>query len=222
MPDDLTSWIGRLFSEPALTAMGQAQRVDDLNLGLGWIYYGLTRVARPQRIVVIGSFRGFAPLVFARALADNGEGGRVTFIDPSLVDDFWRDRENVEAYFATHGVANIDHYCMTTQEFALSPAHKELGEVGILLVDGYHTEDQARFDHQTFVSQLGHDGYALFHDSVREMVSRIYGPGKHYTHDVFQYMNALRSDPRWEVLALPFGDGLCLVRAVGAASHTAD
>jgi predicted O-methyltransferase YrrM len=214
MPDDLTTWITKLFSDRALTRMGHAQRVEDLNLGLGWIYYGLTRAARPQRVVVIGSHRGFAPLVFARALADNAEGGRVTFIDPSFVDDFWTDPASVQAHFATYGLDNIDHHRMTTQEFIASPAWKELNEVGILFVDGYHSEEQARFDHEAFISQLGSNGYTLFHDSVRERLSKLYGPNKHYMHDVYHYMDALRRDPNWEVLALPFGDGLCMVRPV--------
>lgn len=217
MPDDLTAWISQLYADPKLTVMGQAQRVEDLNLGLGWIYYGLTRLVRPQRVVVIGSYRGFAPLVFSRALADNQDGGRVTFIDPSLVDDFWRDPDRVQAYFAGYGNANVDHFRMTTQEFASDPAYKELGEIGILLVDGYHSEEQARFDHETFLPNLGEHGYALFHDSVRPKSSGIYGRDKRYTHDVFLYMDALRRDPKWEVLALPHGDGLCMVRSVGAA-----
>lgn len=216
MSSELSDWISQLFADPALTGMGQAQRLDDLNLGLGWIYYGLARVARPQRVVVIGSYRGFAPLVFARALADNGEGGRVTFVDPSLVDDFWREPASVQAYFTSHGIDNIDHHCMTTQQFTASAAWRDLGEVGILLVDGYHSEEQARFDHQAFEQHLGHGGYALFHDSVRERVSRIYGRDKPYVHDVYRYMDALRADPQWEVLALPFDDGLCLVRSVEA------
>ena len=83
--------------------MGHAQRAEDLNLGLGWLYYGLARLLRPQRIVVIGSYRGFAPMLFARALADNGEGGRVTLIEPSLVDDFWTDSNRVAAHFSEAG-----------------------------------------------------------------------------------------------------------------------
>lgn len=213
MQDELTGWIRQLFDEPLLTAMGHAQRTDDLNLGLGWIYYGLARVARPERIVVIGSYRGFAPMVFARALADNGEGGRVTFIDPSLADDFWSDPALVQAHFAAYGLHNIDHHCMTTQDFAQSAAYRELGDVGILLVDGYHTEEQARFDHQTFAPLLGGTGYALFHDSVRDRLSGIYDRNNPYLHTVKLYMDVLRCDPAWEVLTLPFGDGLCMVRS---------
>jgi predicted O-methyltransferase YrrM len=212
MSNELSAWIRQLFSDTALTGMGHAQRVDDLNLGLGWIYYGLARVACPQRVVVIGSYRGFAPMVFARALADNSEGGRVTFIDPSMVDEFWCDSARVQAHFAAHGIDNIDHYCMTTQQFVESAAWKGVGEIGILMVDGFHSEEQARFDHQAFAPQLG-DGYALFHDSVRERLSRIYDADNPYLHTVKRYMDALRRDPAWEVLTLPYGDGLCMVRA---------
>ena len=213
MPDDLTGWIRKLFEQPEMTQMGHAQRIEDLNLGLGWIYYGLTRAARPNHVVVIGSYRGFAPMVFARALADNREGGRVTFIDPSMVDDFWADPESVRAHFAAYGLDNIDHHCMTTQQFVETAAYQEMGDVDILLVDGFHTAEQARFDHEAFLPNLGGAGYALFHDSVRDRISRIYGRESPYLHTVKLYMDVLRRDPAWEVLALPFGDGLCLVRA---------
>ena len=217
MPGGLTSWIERLFRDPALAAMGHAQRPEELDLGLGWIYYGLARLARPERVVVIGSHRGFAPMVFARALADNGAGGRVVFIDPSQVDDFWKDPARVKAHFAEHGLDNIDHHAATTQEFAGSAAWHGLGRsVGIVLVDGYHTEEQARIDHEAFQPLLAPGGLCLFHDSVRERTSRIYGDDRPYRHTVKRYMDALRADPAFEVLALPFGDGLTLVRRAGA------
>lgn len=216
MSDDLTAWIGRLFRDRAMTKMGHAQRAEELDLGLGWIYYGLARLAKPERVVVIGSHRGFAPMVFARALADNGTGGRVAFIDPSLVDDFWTEPARVTAHFAGYGLDNIDHHRATTQAFAESAAWRGLGRtVGLVLVDGFHTAEQARIDHEAFEPLLVPGGYCLFHDSVRERTSRIYGADRPYTHTVKHYMDALRADPAFEVLALPFGDGLCIVRRTG-------
>jgi predicted O-methyltransferase YrrM len=212
MPHDLTSWIGGLFSDPSLTGMGHAQGPENLDLGLGWMYYGLTRLAKPRRVVVIGSWRGFAPMVFARALGDNGQGGRVAFVDPAMVDGFWKNPADVQAHFSAHNLGNVDHHCCTTQEFVESPAWQELGEVGIVLVDGYHSEEQARFDHQAFMPLLAAGGYVLFHDSVRERDSRIYGEDRPYRHTVKRYMDSLHADPAWEVLELPFGDGLCIVR----------
>jgi hypothetical protein len=89
---------------------------------------------------------------------------------------------------------------MTTQEFVASDAWRQLDEVGIVLVDGYHTEAQARLDHNAFAATAGtRDGCVLFHDSVRERVSRIYGADKAYSHTVKRYMDALRVDPAWQV-----------------------
>jgi len=67
--------------------------------GLAGFIMRLGRISRPQRVVVIGSFRGFVPLVLARAMRDNLEPGEVIFIDPSLADDFWKDPETVRSYF---------------------------------------------------------------------------------------------------------------------------
>src|SRR5262249_46643512 len=106
----MKSWITRLFELPDLTQQGHFQSVADANLGLGWVYYALARVIRPSTAVVIGSYRGFVPLVLGKALADNLGGGRVIFIDPSLVDDFWKEPQAVTAHFARFGVTNVTHY----------------------------------------------------------------------------------------------------------------
>ena len=217
MQGGLTGWIEQLFRDPALAAMGHAQRPEALDLGLGWIYYGLARVARPQRVLVIGSHRGFAPMVFARALVDNGDGGRVVFVDPSMVDDFWTQPDRVKAHFAHYGLDNIDHHAATTQAFVEGPAWQGLSRrVGIAFVDGYHSAEQARFDHESVEPLLVGGGYVLFHDSVRERTSRIYGADRPYVHTVSRYMNDLRAGRAFEVLSLPFGDGLCIVRRTGA------
>ena len=64
----MQEFIRQLFSDPQMLRMGHAQRSEDLNLGLGWIYYGLARLIRPQVAVVIGSYRGFVPAIMARAM----------------------------------------------------------------------------------------------------------------------------------------------------------
>ena len=75
-------WIARLFEHPDLLRMGHSQSAADLNLGLGWLYYAFGRFLRPRRAVVIGSWRGFVPLVIAKALQDNQEPGEVVFVEP--------------------------------------------------------------------------------------------------------------------------------------------
>lgn len=212
----MKDWIAQLFREPGLTRMGHAQCVEDLNLGLGWLYYGLARVMRPGCVVVIGSYRGFVPMVLGKALADNGGNGRVHFIDPSYVDDFWKDAAAVNAHFARYGVSNIRHYLMTTQQFVESAAYRELDSPGIVFIDGYHSEEQVRFDYESFRDMLAGDGVILFHDSLRVKPSRMYGPDRIYIRTVRNFIDKLKQDPALQIFDLPFGDGLALVRRVTA------
>lgn len=211
-PSDLSAWIDRLFEMEEMAQMGHAQRTTDRNLGLGFLYYGLARVVRRRTAVVIGSYRGFVPLVLARALSDNVEGGEVVFIDPSMVDDFWRDASAVADHFRSFGQTNIRHSPMTTQEFASSTAFANLEDVGIVFVDGYHTAEQSEFDFQTLLPKLAPGGFFLFHDSTRRRISRIYGPDKAYEHTVKLFMDQLKQDAEFQVMDFPFDDGLTVVR----------
>jgi predicted O-methyltransferase YrrM len=208
----MQDWIARLFEDRELLRMGHGQRRDDLNLGLGWLYYALARTMRPATVVVIGSWRGFVPMMFARALHDNNDGGRVVFIDPSLADDFWRDADKVSQYFAGHGISNVRHYLMTTQQFVDTADYRELHDIGIHFVDGYHTEQQVRFDHESFAGRMVHNGITLFHDSFGSRTSSRYGAGKEYVCTVKDYLEKLRSRKDLQVFDLPFGEGVTLVQ----------
>jgi predicted O-methyltransferase YrrM len=192
--------------------MGHNQRAVDRNLGLGWLYYGLSRVIRPRTAVVIGSYRGFVPLVLGKALADNVEGGEVVFVDPSLVDGFWKDPAAVRAHFERFGVRNVRHFPMTTQEFARTEACRALEGIGLVFIDGYHSEEQVRFDYETFAGRLAPRGMILFHDSMLVRTSTIYGPGRAYETRVKPFLDGLRRDPSVELLDVPFGSGLTILR----------
>jgi predicted O-methyltransferase YrrM len=214
----MKEWIHTLFETKDLLRMGHDQRAEDANLGLGWLYYALARILRPSTIVVIGSFRGFAPLVFSKALADNTEGGQVWFIEPSLVDDFWKDPSAVRKYFGEFGASNVEHFLMTTQQFVISEKYHSLAEVGIVFVDGYHSEEQARFDYEAFQGRLSAEGIVLFHDSVRVRTSKMYGPDRLYEHRVKYFVDSLKNDSTLQVFDLPFGDGITLVRRERSAA----
>ncbi|MBF2098046.1 MAG: class I SAM-dependent methyltransferase, partial [Gloeomargaritaceae cyanobacterium C42_A2020_066] len=121
---DLQDWIAQIYTYPELLGMGHAQRLEDLNLGLGWLYYALPRILRCQTVVVIGSYRGFVPLVLGRALQDNKVSSQVIFIDPSFVDEFWNEPEKVKSYFLQFEVENIRHFRCTTQEFVRTDAYQ--------------------------------------------------------------------------------------------------
>jgi len=211
----MNSWISQLFEESALLRMGHGQRADDLNLGLGWLYYAMGRIVKPRNAVVIGSHRGFVPIVMAKALQDNLEDGVVTFIDPSLVDSFWREPDVVQQYFEQHGVSNVRHFGMTTQECVESKHYRELGEVGLVFVDGYHTEEQARFDYEAFAPMLASNGFVLFHDSMVVRDDKVYGADKAYEMRVKYFIDELKKDDSLQVMDWPFGvSGLALVRKI--------
>lgn len=210
----MRDWIDRLLASPGLDGMGHAQRKSDANLGLGWVYYALARACRPTCAVVIGSYRGYVPILIARALSDNEEKGEVHFIDPSLVDDFWKDPARVREHFASLGVHNIRHHLLTTQQFVETETYRRLPPVGLLFIDGYHSAEQARFDHRAFIPRLAPDAFVLFHDSIRERFSRIYGPDKPYRQEVVRYIDELKRDPQFQVFDIPIADGVTLVRQI--------
>jgi predicted O-methyltransferase YrrM len=210
----MNDWIRQLYLNKDLLTMGHCQSEENLNLGMGWLYYGFTRLLRPQLVVVIGSLRGFAPLVFAKALLDNQDGGTILFIDPSYADDFWKVPHKTDAYFAQYGVTNIKHRLMTTQEFVRTSEYENLKDVGIVFIDGYHTDEQARFDYEAFENRITRDGVAMFHDSVTMEISRIYGPEQTYIRNVKLYMDHLKQRPELQVFDVPFEDGLTIVRKI--------
>jgi predicted O-methyltransferase YrrM len=212
----MKDWIAKVLDCRDLTGMGHQQRVEDANLGLGWIYYGLARVIRPKQVVVIGSYRGFVPLLLGKALNDNLESGRVIFIDPSLVDDFWKDPQSVRAHFAYFDVTNVEHYLMTTQQFVQSAAYHCLDRPGMVFIDGYHSEEQVRFDYQAFEGLLHPDGIILLHDTARDRISHVYGAERPYQKRVKCFVDQLKRDMRLQVFDLPFAEGVTLVRKLGA------
>jgi hypothetical protein len=150
--------------------------------------------------------------VIAKALLDNTEGGEVWFIDPSLADDFWKEPASVTDTFQHLGTSNIRHYLNTTQEFVATEAYTGLSEVGLVMIDGYHSAEQARFDYLAFVDKLSTDAVVLFHDSIERRSSSFYGEDSKYEHTVCLLMERLKKTPGLEVFTLPFSSGLTLVR----------
>jgi len=206
-------WIDRLFADPDLLRMGHHQRAEDRNLGLGWLYYALGRIVRPRLAVVVGSWRGFAPAVFAKALQDNLDPGEVIFIDPSLADDFWKDPVRVREHFAGLGVHNVRHFPMTTQAFVATDDYRALGKVGLVFIDGLHTAEQAAIDYDAFAPLLEPRGFVLLHDSMIVRPDKVYGSEKAYGMSVKLFVDRLKQDPLLQLLDVPFGHtGVTLLR----------
>lgn len=205
----LATLIATMAQDPQLWEMGHNQCRERQDLGLGWLYYGLTRSLRPSRAVVIGSWRGFVPMLLAQALQDGGEDSELIFIDPSFVDDQWRG--DVQAYFAAYGLHRIRHVLQTSQQFlAACPLAEQ--SVDLLFIDGFHSEEQCRLEFEGFSPYLSPRAMTLFHDSTSRLSTTIYGADKPYTHTVWRYIDSLRQRPELQVFDLDIAQGITLVQ----------
>ncbi len=220
----MRDWIDHLFQAPEMLDMGHQQRAEDGNLGWGWLYYALARMIRPRHIVVVGSWRGFVPSVFAKGLADNGEGGEVLFLDPSLADDFWMDADAVRRHFGDVGAPNVRHVRATTRQFVESEAYRALDNVGVVFIDGHHSYGQAQFDFDAFEPKLAPDGIILLHDSAKTDVSLMYGVDDAYAYEVKYVVDDLRTRPDLSVFEFAAAPGVALVsrRAARASASGAE
>lgn len=206
----LPTLISAMAKNAELWGMGHGQKLETQDLGLGWTYYGITRTLKPRLAVVIGSWRGFVPLLIGQAIQENNNAGRVLFIDPSFVDNHWKDGGATQ-HFASFGVTCIEHLQQTSQEVISDPNFSQL-KVDLLFIDGLHTEEQCRMEFEAFSQTLTPGAITLFHDSRSRIVSDIYGKEKIYTHTTWRYIEELRSRSDLQVFDLAIDQGITLVQ----------
>lgn len=201
--------------------LGHYEDTAQLNLGFGFLYYGLARLLRPAHVVVIGSGFGFSVVCFALGLRDNG-GGQLSFVDPSysVLSDGpfktvggtsqWDDPREVERRFASFGVGeHVRHFRMRSAEFFGRYREHALPPIDLAFIDGSHAYDDVR---QDFISSLKHAGanaYLLLHDTniyIREMIRHA---------GVQRWLSTVRArKDLFELVDFPFSSGLAVVRAL--------
>jgi SAM-dependent methyltransferase len=189
--------------------MGQATDASTSNLGYGYLYYGLVRLARPETVVCVGSYRGFAPVCLALGTVDNGTG-RCFFVDPGKVDGHWHDPANVERLRRRFGLGERWVHVHATTRDALD---RDLlpERIDLLLIDGDHSYDAVKLDFERLGSRVPTGGLILLHDAEVE------GEGGFTPWEVGRFLRAeVYSRPEYETLVLPFAAGLALVRKRGA------
>lgn len=209
----LPGLIELMREKPDLWKMGHGQNLATADIGLGWFYYGLTRSMQPSCAVVIGSWRGFVPMLIGQAMQDAGNHGSLIFIDPSYADAQWEG--DVNAYFKGFGVDCISHFRKTSQDFLASNV-LDRNSVDLLFIDGYHTVEQCRLEFEGFAPFLTARAITLFHDSSSKIVSNIYGEGRGYEHTVWKYIDELRCTPGFEVVNLEIDQGVAMVRRLNS------
>lgn len=201
--------------------LGHHEERSRLNLGFGFIYYGLVRALRPEHVLVIGSGFGFSVVCLALGLKDNGTG-RLTFVDPSysLLTDGplrtiggtsqWSDPAKVRAHFDRFDVGDIvSHHKLTSGEFFARYGQLGLPGIDLAFIDGNHSYVAARHD---FIACLGHshkNSYLLLHDThlyVREFLRHA---------GVKRLTRAIGARPEdFEMIDFPFASGVALVRVL--------
>ncbi len=201
--------------------LGHHEDPDNLNLGFGFMYYGLIRALRPAHIAVIGSGFGFSVVCLALAAKDNGFGA-VTFVDPSysVLRDGplrtvggtaqWDDPAKVRAHFARFGVAGqVTHHKATSAEFFSRYDELGLARIDVAFIDGNHSFADVRHDFIEVMRRARRNSYILMHDTnlyVREFVGHA---------GVKRFLGIVRADREcFEVVDFPFSSGVALVRVL--------
>ncbi len=201
--------------------LGHNQKARNLNLGFGFIYYGVARALRPKHTLVIGSGYGFSVVCLALAMKDNG-AGKLTFVDPSYSllkhgpgktvggRNSWNDTEAVKQRFGRFGVDElITHYRLRSDE--LFPRYDELGlsPIDLAFIDGAHDYESVKYDFGEVLQRSRKNTYIFLHDTniyIREMLQHA---------GVKRWVKILkREEKAFEVINFPFSSGVALVRVV--------
>ena len=205
------------FAKP----FGHNENVKKLNLGFGFIYYGVVRALRPKHVLVIGSGYGFSVVCLALGLKDNGKG-RLTFIDPaySVLKNgplatlggrgMWSDEERVRSHFQRFAVDNlITHYKMRSDEFFPIYERFNLPSIDLAFIDGSHAYKDVKYDFVNVLGRSKKNTYIFLHDTniyIRELL-------KHA--GVKKWLKFIKSrDEAFEVVNFPFSSGVALVRVL--------
>jgi predicted O-methyltransferase YrrM len=211
--------IGEIFRHAK--PLGHHEDGSTLNLGFGFLYYGLVRTLRPRHVVVIGSGFGFSVVCLALGLKDNG-GGHLSFVDPSysvLADgpfrtiggtSQWDSPDKVSAHFRRFGVEHIvRHFRQTSEEFFAQYAQRNLPPIDLAFIDGNHSYRDVRHDFLATLARSHRNSYLLLHDSniyVRELVRHA---------GVKRWMKSIaREKDHFELIDFPFSSGVALVRVL--------
>jgi len=201
--------------------LGHHEDASRLNLGFGFLYYGLVRTLRPAHVLVIGSGYGFSVVCLALALKDNAVGA-LSFVDPSdpLLRDgphktvggvsHWDEPQQVQAHFERFGVAGIvTHHRTTSAEFFQRHGDGPGGRIDLAFIGGSHAFAHVRQDFIDVMRRAKRNSYILLHDTnliVREMIGH---------SGVKRWLGVLRRDPEcFEIVDFPFSSGVAVVRVL--------
>lgn len=201
--------------------LGHNEDPGNLNLGFGFVYYGLVRAVRPRHALVIGSGFGFSVICLALGLKDNGRGS-LTFVDPSYSffrhgplrtmggSAYWDDPQKVRAHFRRFGVERIvTHHKLTSAELFADYQARGLPPIDLAFIDGNHSYDDVKRDFVSTLRNARKNAYILLHDTniyVRELVRHA---------GVKRWLRVIKHETDlFELVDFPFSSGVAIVRVL--------
>jgi len=209
--------------------LGHHEDRSTLNLGFGFLYYGLARTLRPQHVLVVGSGFGFSVVCLALGLRDNRRG-QLTFVDPSFSvfrdgpfrtvggTAHWDDPQKVRAHFARFGVADIvTHRKLTSDELFERYEALALPPIDIAFIDGNHSHDDVARDFLGVLRRARRNSYILLHDTniyIREIV--------HHAGVKRWLKHLSRFEDDFELVDFPFSSGVAIVRVLRSGRRRFD
>lgn len=144
----------------------------DLNrgfIGFGLLHYSFVSLLRPNRVLCIGSQKGFIPAICAMACKDNNFG-TVDFVDAGKEKSdinswggigFWK-KHDPKKHFSPYDLNRfITTYVMASQEFAAKYKRRRYGHI---YIDGDHSFEGVNRDYSMFWPRLEKGGMMCFHD----------------------------------------------------------
>jgi hypothetical protein len=199
--------------------LGHNEKPNNLNIGFGFLYYGLVRVLRPKHVLVIGSGFGFSVVCLALGLKDNNKG-KLSFVDPSYSvfkdgpfktiggTGYWDNPQKVYEHFKRFGLERfITHYKLTSEQFFQSYTRLNLADIDIAFIDGSHSYEDVKNDFLGILQYTHKNSYLMLHDTniyIREMVRHA---------GVKRWLKVINKDKEaFEIIDFPFSSGLALVR----------
>lgn len=150
------------------------------DIGFGFLHYAYIRNLKPERILVVGSQRGFVPAICGLAAKHNGVG-HVHFVDAGLDQKVSEDNK-VDGMKSWGGVGiwktatkdywrpldlqdTITIHNMTTEAFAKEIEDWPVGcDFGYAYIDGDHSFEGVKRDFELFSGMMEAGGIMTFHD----------------------------------------------------------